>query len=145
MTELYKSQVVSIPLYGYWNLDSPWYRKKRIHAFEKKCLRRLIRIFHWEQKTNNNVPSKVKSLLNQQGSILVAIKRSHCLTDSPRTSCNWLLEGRLNGEDNASAGQATTKSWRIWQCQKSWEPPSTDHCRGSYLFLLSLGLPCDWW
>ena len=51
--KLYKSLVTSIVLYGCeaWTLlaDS----EKRIQAFETKCLRKLLRIFYLEHKTND--------------------------------------------------------------------------------------------
>ena len=65
--KLYKSLFTSILLYGCeaWTLlaDS---EKKRILAFETKCLRKLLPISHFKHKTSDWMRSKINFLLGRQ-------------------------------------------------------------------------------
>ena len=72
--KLYKSLVTSIILYGCetWTLLSE--TKRRIQAFENKCLRNLLRISYWEHETNEYVWNKAKSLMGWQAPLLSTIK-----------------------------------------------------------------------
>ena len=73
--KLYKSLVTSILLYSYeaWNqlADS----EKRIQTFETRCLRKLLRTFYLEHKTNDWVRSKISSLVGLQEPLLATVKR----------------------------------------------------------------------
>ena len=72
--KLYKSLVISILLYGCetWKLLTE--TKRRIQAFENKCLRKLLHISYWEHKTNEYVQNKAKSLVGQQEPLVSTVK-----------------------------------------------------------------------
>ena len=61
--KLYKSLVTSILLYGCetWTMFFDW--RKRIQAFETKCLRKSLRMSYLEHKTNDWVQIKINSLV----------------------------------------------------------------------------------
>ena len=67
--------VTSIILYGCetWTLlaDS----EKKIHAFQSKCLKNLLRISYLEHKTNDWVRSKINFLMGLQKPLLTTFKR----------------------------------------------------------------------
>ena len=67
--------VVSILLYGCetWTLlvDD----ERRIQALETRCLRKLLRISHREDKTSDCVQSLVKSLVGPREPLLATVRR----------------------------------------------------------------------
>ena len=69
------SPVTSILLYGCetWTLLA--HSEKTVQAFETKCLRKLLRIFYLEHKTNDWVRRKIIFLLGQQEPLMVTINR----------------------------------------------------------------------
>ena len=46
-----------------------------MQAFETKCLRKLLRIFYLEHKTNDWVRSEINFLVGPQESLLATVKR----------------------------------------------------------------------
>ena len=59
-----------------WNMDPAcWLWRKRIEAFETKCLRKLLCIFYLEHKTNDRVQSKINFLAGLQEPLLATVKR----------------------------------------------------------------------
>ena len=73
--KLYKSVVTSILLYGCETWTPLADSVKRIQAFETKCLRKLLRVFYLEHKTNNWVRSKINLLVGPQEPLLETVKR----------------------------------------------------------------------
>ena len=49
--------------------------KKNIQAFETKCMRKVLRLFYLEHKTNDCVRSKIKFLVGPQEPLLATAKR----------------------------------------------------------------------
>ena len=49
--------------------------RKRIQAFETKCMRKLLRISYLEHKTNDWVRSKINFLVGPQEPLLATVKR----------------------------------------------------------------------
>ena len=49
--------------------------KKRILAFESKCLRKLLRIFYLEHKANDWVRSEINFLVGPQEPLLATVER----------------------------------------------------------------------
>ena len=115
--KLYKSLVTSI-LYGCetWSLlaDS----KKRIQAFESKCMRKLLRISYLEHKTNDWVRSRIKFLARPKESLLATLKRRklawyrhftrHDSLSKTILQGNWRVGDAVVGRGNA--GWTTSKS-----------------------------------
>ena len=73
--KLYEPLVTSILFSGCetWTLlaDS----EKRIQDFETKCMRKRLRIFYLEHKTNDCVRNKINILVGPQEPLLAAVKR----------------------------------------------------------------------
>ena len=67
--------VVSILLYGCetWTLLAD--DERRIQALETRCLRKLLRISHREDKTSDCVQSLVKSLVGPREPLLATVRR----------------------------------------------------------------------
>ena len=74
--KLYKSLVTSILLHGCetWTLlaDS---EKKKIKTFRTECIRKLLRIFHFEHKTNHRVWSKINFFVCPREPLVATVKR----------------------------------------------------------------------
>ena len=70
----YKSRVTSILLYGCetWTPLADT-EKKRIQAFETKCMRKLLCISYLEHKTNDWVRNKVNFLMGPQEPLLATV------------------------------------------------------------------------
>ena len=49
--------------------------EETVQAFETKCLRKLLRIFYNEHKTNDWLRSKINFLLSPQEPLLATVKR----------------------------------------------------------------------
>ena len=58
-----------------WYNVAWWSEKKRIHAFENKCLRKLLNIKYYEHKTNQYVLDTIKQLVGNQEPLLTTVKR----------------------------------------------------------------------
>ena len=71
--KLYKSVVTSILLYVCETWTMPLDSEKRIQAFETKCLRKILRIFYFEHKTNDWVRSKINFLVGTQEPLLTTV------------------------------------------------------------------------
>ena len=132
--KLYNSLVTAILLYDCetWTLlIDP---KKRIQAFETKCLRKLLRIPYLERKTNDWRRSKINFLVGPQASLQAIVKRRKLAWFGHVTRHASLSETILHGtlEDGRRRG------WRR-KCQmdniKEWtslplpEPLTRASCR----------------
>ncbi len=75
--------------------------RKRIQAFETKCLRKLLRISYLEHKTNDWVRSKINFLVGPQEPLLATVKRRKLAWFGHVTRHNSLsktiLQGTLEG------------------------------------------------
>ena len=71
--KLYQSLVTSILLIGYetWTLLA--HSKKRIQAFETKCMRKLLCISYLEHKTNKWVRREINFLVGPQEPLLAPV------------------------------------------------------------------------
>ena len=81
--ELYKSLVTTLLLRDCetWTLLACWpdsallLRKKRIQAFQTKCLGKLLRTSYLKHKTNDWIRSKINFPVGSMGLFLAAVKR----------------------------------------------------------------------
>ena len=87
--KLYKFLVTFILLYccETWTLLADSEKKKRIQAFETKCLRKLLHIFYLEHKTNDWVRNKTNFLVGPQ-EILWQLSRDGSLHGSGMSHAN---------------------------------------------------------
>ena len=86
--------------------------KKRIQAFETKCLRKLFRISYLDHKTNDWVQSKINFLVDPQERLLATVKRQKLA---------WF--GHVTRHDNLSKTilQGTMEGGRHHGChRKCW-------------------------
>ena len=75
--------------------------KKRIQAFETKCMRKLLHISHLEHKTDDWVQSKINILVGPQEPLLATVKswelaRLRHVTHQDSLS-KTILQGTLEG------------------------------------------------
>ena len=99
--------------------------KKRIQAFETKCLRKFLRSSYLEHKTNDWVRSKTKFPVGPQEPLLATVKRpkidgsgiSNATTASPQPSfrASWRVSDTVVCTGNA--GWTSSKSGRPCLCQ----------------------------
>ena len=138
--KLYKSLATAILLYGCetWILLSD--SKKRIQAYETKCLRKFLRICYLEHKINDWVSSKIDFRERLQEPFLTTVKRRQlawfrhvtCYNSLFKTSfmALWNVGGAVVGRENA--GWTTTKSGHpcpCWSCSQG--PTAIKTGRGS--------------
>ena len=134
--KLYKSLVTCILLCGCetWTLltDS----EKKIQAFETKCLRKFLRIYYLEHKTNDWVRSHHMNLLWQlsRDGNLHGSGMSHATTAPPKPSLLALCRVSNAVVGKGNAGWTTSKTEHPCPCRNcSHRPPAEKTGRESLL------------
>ena len=100
-----------------------------IQAFETKCLRKRLRIFFLEHKTNDWVRSKINFLMGPQEPILATVKRrklawfGHVTRHDSlsKWTTPWLAEKMLDGQHQGMDISAHARTVHIGLLQKRLE------------------------
>ena len=117
--------------------------KKRIQAFETKCLRKLFHISYLGHKTNNWVWNKVNFLVGPQEPLLATVKRwklawfGHvtCPDSLSKTILQGTLEGRRCHGRQGKCWMDNIKEWTSLvmadlltraSCRKDWQRISAE-------------------
>ena len=139
--KLYKSLVTSILLHGCetWTLlaDSPKKKKKKILAFETKCMRNLLPIY-LEHKTNDCLWSQINFLVGPQESLLATVKETDtCMVRACHTlrqpiqnypsehlgrwATPWSADETLDGQHQRVDSPANARLVTTASCRKDWK------------------------